>query len=117
MHLPAAARSRAPYGLAFPVHELVHVRTWAAQGGVRLRIALDQVLDGAEFEELLFIVSPDRRRRALSVWRTKAGIVAQASNGKPLLFSSANAVMVHYTDLFSAASASRGSFWRQLLLR
>jgi hypothetical protein len=118
MDLPATARPKSPYGLAFAVQDLVQVRAWAAGQGLGMQVLLDQVLDGAEFEELLLIARPGRGRRALSVWRTSAGIIAQASSGQPLLFSTMKAVTDYYANLFNGTAVSpRRPFWRQLLLR
>ena len=73
---------------------------------------------GAEFEELVLVRRPGRGRRALSIWRTSAGVLAQASGGHPMLFSGVQAVSAHFNGHFnSAAQPNRTSFWRQLLLR
>jgi hypothetical protein len=112
MHLPAAARSRAPYGLAFPVHELVHVRTWAAQGGLRLRIALDQVLDGAEFEELLILERAGGRR--MTLWRTATNIILQSAGASPRAFTGLRAALDHAATAFARPPVRR-SLLRNLL--
>jgi hypothetical protein len=118
MDLPASARRKAPYGLSFPVQDLLLLRGWAEPRGLRMEILLDQVMDGAEFEELLLVRCPGRGRRALSIWRTSAGVIAQASGGQPLLFSGVQPVAAHFNNHFKPASPPhRTSFWRQLLLR
>ena len=118
MDLPATARRNAPYGLSFPVQDLLLLRGWAEPRGLRMEILLDQVMDGAEFEELILVRRRGRGRRAISIWRTSAGVIAQAVGSHPMLFSGMQPVTVHFNSHFNAISQpSRTSFWRQLLLR
>ena len=71
------ARGGAPYGLSFAIEELHEARRWAELHRLTMTVALDRVIDGAEFEEMLLVVTRDRRRRVLTLWRTEAGVVAQ----------------------------------------
>jgi hypothetical protein len=84
MHHSDVAAARAPYGLSFPIEELILLRSWAEQRKLQLIVALDWVLDGAEFEELLILsAAGDSRRRTLTLWRTQEGVFAQTLHGRP----------------------------------
>jgi hypothetical protein len=87
MHLRQASLVTSPYGLAFSIEELILVRSWAEQRDLRLTVALDHVVDGAEFEEMLIIAPHNRQRRTLSIWRTNAGVFAQTPAGRPRTFA------------------------------
>ncbi len=118
MDQPATARPKAPYGLSFAVQDLLLLRGWAEPRGLRMEILLDQVMDGAEFEELILVRRHGRGRRALSIWRTSAGVIAQAVGGHPMLFSGVQPVVMHFTSHFNTTpQPNRTSFWRQILLR
>ena len=119
MHPQAAARPRTPYGLAFPLPELEFVRAWAERQGLRLEVRLDQVLDGAEFEELLMITAPRSARQALTLWRTDHSVIAQAAGGHPKGFSGVHMALAHFAGTFSAAAPQRRALarWRKLLGR
>jgi hypothetical protein len=86
---PDAAFSRqgTPYGQSFAVADLMFVRDWVQRREFSLSILLDQVLDGAEFEELLLIRAKLRGRPALTLWRTSSHVIAQAAGGQPHAFS------------------------------
>jgi hypothetical protein len=107
MPTSAASRHRAPYGLAFPLAELVFVRDWAEQRSLTMSVLLDQVFDGAEFEELILIRGGGRNRRALTVWRTDASIVAQAAGACPRAFTGVAPALAHYLALLEAAAPRR----------
>ena len=119
MHPHAAARLRTPYGLAFPVAELELVRGWAERQGLRMAVRLDQVLDGAEFEELLMISAPGHARQALSLWRTDHSIIGQAAGGHPKGFTGVHLALAHFAFLFAAAPCKPGvrARWNRLLGR
>jgi hypothetical protein len=118
METPAAARPKAPYGLSFALSDLVYMRSWAYRQGMNMQVLLDQVMNGAEFEEFLLIQRGGCDRRALTVWRTTAGVVAQESGGQPKLFSGPQPVTLHYATLFASPPRPvRPSLWRQLLFR
>ena len=87
MHSFDLSVSRAPYGLAFPIDDLVAARGWAEERNLRLTVVLDCTLDGAEFEELLILAPPGAQRRTLTVWRTQVGVYAQTPNGSPRSFA------------------------------
>ncbi len=74
------------YGLAFAVEDLVMLRNWAEQRRLRLTVALDRVIDGVEFEEMLVVAPPAGRRRTLTLWRTHEAIFAQTPAGAPESF-------------------------------
>ncbi len=76
-----------PYAVAFSIEDLVRVRSWAEQRALRLTVVTDQVLDSAEFEELLVIAPPDRERRTLTIWRTHNSVFAQTPGGRPRAFA------------------------------
>jgi hypothetical protein len=107
MPTSAAARHRTPYGLAFPLAELVFIRDWAEQRGLVMTVLLDQVLDGAEFEELLLIRGRTPGRRALTIWRTAASVVAQAAGAQPRAFTCVPPVLAHFVALLEAAEPRR----------
>jgi hypothetical protein len=107
MDLPAVARHRMPYGQAFPLPELVYIRDWAAQRGLVLTVLLDQVLDGAEFEELLLIRGHGPSRRALTIWRTAGSVIAQAAGAQPRAFTCVEPALAHYLGLLEPAPPRR----------
>jgi hypothetical protein len=119
MHSSAAARLRTPYGLSFPLQELVFVREWAERRGATLAVRLDQVIDGAEFEELLMISVAGRCRQALTLWRTDHSIIAQASGGHPKGFSGVQCALAHFAGVFAPVPRRprQAWRWRQLLAR
>ena len=80
------AMPAAPYAIAFSIEELILVRSWAEQRGLHLTIATDQVVDGAEFEEMLVVAPAGRQRRTLTLWRTRTTVFAQTSHGRPRAF-------------------------------
>jgi hypothetical protein len=89
MITPATSLFRAPYGLSFPIDELVMVRRWAEERGLNMIVALDQTLENAEFEEMLILAPPDRKRRTLTIWRTLGSVFLQVPNGRPRAFATA----------------------------
>jgi hypothetical protein len=115
----APGRTKAPYGLAFPVHELVFIRAWAEKRGLSMHVLLDQVLDGAEFEEMLLIRGLVKSRRALTVWRVSGGgVVAQSEGGQPRVFGGVHAALSHAGAVFSLQGPRAGRAnpaWRRLL--
>jgi hypothetical protein len=119
MHIPATARHRTPYGLSFQVHELVFVRQWAEHQGLTMRVKLDQVIDGAEFEELLMISGPGQGRQALTLWRTDQSFIAQPSSGQPRGFTCVKLALAHFAHIFTAnpMPARSNSRWKRLLAR
>ena len=84
-----------PYGRAFAVEDLVLARQWALRRACHFSIRLDQVLDGAEFEELLLLKGPGHSRRAATVWRTDNAVIAQEAGGQPHSFSGLAAALAH----------------------
>jgi hypothetical protein len=87
MHPSATSLLKAPYGLAFAVEELLQIRQWAEHRNLRMMVALDQVLDNAEFEEMVILAPPHRRRRTLTIWRTVGSVFMQTPNGRPRAFT------------------------------
>ncbi len=117
MPISAAARHRMPYGLAFPLAELIYVRDWAACRGLSMLVLLDQVLDGAEFEELLLLRGATPGRRALTMWRTAGSIVAQTAGAPPRAFSGVEPALAHFMVVLQAASPRRRFGFSALLPR
>ncbi len=76
----------APYAIAFSIEDLILVRSWADQRDLRLTVVTDQVLDGAEFEEMLIISPRNRDRRTLTLWRSENTVFAQTPQGRPRAF-------------------------------
>jgi hypothetical protein len=114
----AAARPKTLYGQAFPLHELLFMRDGAGRRGLHMNILLDQVLDGAEFEELVMIRPTGRPYRAATLWRTAHCIVAQAAGAEPKAFGGIRAAMDHVlASLPGAARARRRFSWRDLFSR
>ena len=100
-----------PYAIAFSIEELILVRSWAEQRKLRLTIATDQVVDGAEFEELLIIGPPNRQRRTLTLWRTQAAVFAQTPQGRPRGFDT----LKHLLDALRPAQATQRAGWLRRL--
>jgi hypothetical protein len=119
MHTNATARHRTPYGLSFQVQELVFVRQWAERQGLTLAVKLDQVIDGAEFEELLMISASGRARQALTLWRTDHSYIAQAAGGHPKGFACIQQALAHFAGIFGSvpSPARAASRWKRLLAR
>jgi hypothetical protein len=115
MHPAAAARQKTPHGVAFPVHELIHMREWAKRRGLQAQILLDQVLDGAEFEELVLLKPPTVSRHAVSLWCTPAGIAVQSAAGRPRLFRGIRAALDYAGTQLRATAPRRPFFWRSLI--
>jgi hypothetical protein len=87
MHSPATSLFHPPYGLSFPIEELVQVRRWAEERQLRMIVALDQTAENAEFEEMLILAPLDRSKRTLTIWRTLGAIFLQIPNGRPRAFA------------------------------
>ncbi len=121
MHTHSTDRTKAPYGLAFPVHELVFIRAWAEKRGLSMKVLLDQVLEGAEFEEMLLVrgLVPSRHspsRGSLTLWRVSGGaVVAQAQGGQPRVFGGVHAALSHAGAMFALKPSRVTSAWRRLL--
>ncbi len=88
MNIPVTSLSRPPYGLAFPIQDLLRIRHWCEKRGLRMEVALDQMLDDVEFEELLIVTPPSREKRSFTMWRTLGGIYVQTPTGAPRAFFS-----------------------------
>ncbi len=108
MHTSTATRLDTPFGLAFPLEELIYARHWARRRNLRLSIRLDQVLDGVPFDELLLVHAPGPNRRAASIWRTRNAIVAQEAGCQPIAFVALRPALVHV----AARLAPPASRWR-----
>jgi hypothetical protein len=118
MQIPTDIRQKAIYGEAFPLQELTFMRDGAGRRGLRMTILLDQVLDGAEFEEVVLIRPTLRPHRAVTVWRTANCIVAQAAGGQPRAFGGIRAAMDHVFASLPCAARSTWRFsWRRLFAR
>jgi hypothetical protein len=116
MHTQSPNRVRPAHGLAFPVHELVFMHAWSQGQGLTMSILLDQVLNGAEFEEMVLVRGRGARGRALTLWRVAAGgVVVQAEGGAPHVFGGIHTALSHAGALFAAMPARVPSVWRRLL--
>ncbi len=111
MSLSRQSNITAPYAVAFSIEDLLLVRSWAERRNLRLSVATDQVLDGAEFEELLIIAPPDRQRRTLTVWRTQTGVFAQTSHGRPRAFATVKDLL----ESLRPAQQRQRAGWMRLL--
>ncbi len=77
---------RAPYGLSFGIEELKTIHFWADKSNFRLAIVLDQVVEGAEFEEMLVLSENSSRCRSVTLWRTASSVIVQAQHSRPNAF-------------------------------
>ncbi len=111
MSLSRPSKIAAPYAVAFSIEDLILVRSWAEQRSLGLHIATDQVLDGAEFEELLIIAPHNRERRTLTLWRTQAGVFAQTPQGRPRAFATVRDLL----DALRPAQQRQRARWLRLL--
>ena len=102
----------APYAIAFSIEELILVRSWAEQRALHLTIATDQVLDGAEFEEMLIVAPHHRERRTLTIWRSQNTVFAQTPQGRPRAFATVKDLL----DSLRPAQKARGGWLRMLRL-
>lgn len=93
MALPVSSLQKPPYARAFAIEELLMVRDWCQQRGLLMTVVLDQVLDHAEFEEMLVLSPPDRRRRTLTMWRTVGSVLLQVPKGCPHAFETVPAAL------------------------
>lgn len=82
-----------PYAIAFSIEELLLVRSWAHQRGLCLTIATDQVINGAEFEEMLILAAPGRQTRTLTLWRTPTAVFGQTPQSRPRAFETLKDVL------------------------
>jgi hypothetical protein len=104
----ATSLLKAPYGLSFPIEELVLVRRWAEERALNMIVALDQTLENAEFEEMLILAPPDRKRRTLTIWRTLGSVFLQVPNGRPRSFATVEEALAS----LRAATGKRQSLFR-----
>jgi hypothetical protein len=108
MNTPATSLFKAPYGLSFPIEELVLVRRWAEERALNMIVALDQTLENAEFEEMIILAPPDRRRRTLTIWRTLGSVFLQVPHGRPRAFATVEEALASLRP----AAAKRPSLFR-----
>ncbi len=87
MSLSRQSNNAPPYAVAFSIEDLILIRCWADRRGLQLSVAIDQVVDGAEFEEMLIVAPQNRERRTLTLWRTQANVYAQTPEGRPRAFA------------------------------
>ena len=84
---PAGIAKRRPYGLAFMIEDLAHMRRWADERGLVMLVTLDRVINGAEFEEMIVLSPRGRTDRRMLLWRSFGTIYAQPPNAKPRGFT------------------------------
>ncbi len=111
MSLSCQSNITAPYAVAFSIEDLILVRSWAEQRSLHLTISTDQVLDGAEFEEMLILAPRNRQRRTLTMWRTQASVFAQTPHGRPRAFATVKDLL----DALRPAQQRQRAPWRRLL--
>ncbi len=104
-------RVAAPYAIAFSIEELLLVRSWAEQRDLRLSISTDQVLDGAEFEEMLIIMAAGRKAPTLTLWRTQTAVFAQTPYGRPRAFETLKTLL----EALRPAQKRQRAGWLRLL--
>jgi len=80
-------RQQKPYGLAFAIEDLADIRQWAQGQRLTMLVALDHVLDGVEFEEMVVLSASERRDRPVMLWRSFGTIYAQVACAKPRGFT------------------------------
>ena len=114
MQTQSPSRVRSPHGEAFAVHELVFIRAWAHARGLSLRILLDEVLDGEEFEEML-LLGARKSRRVLRLWRVAGGVVSQAEGGSPHVFGGIHSALSHAGAHFTPQPMRVPAAWWRLL--
>lgn len=112
MHSHATSLFKPPYGLAFPIEELVMVRDWAGARGLCMIVALDQTLDYADFEEMLILAPPDRKRRTLTIWRTLGSVFLQVPHGRPRAFATVQEALASVRPAATKRSALMRLFSR-----
>jgi hypothetical protein len=100
----------APYAICFTIEELLHVRGWARHRELRLQILTDQVINGAEFEEMLIIGPAGRARRTLVLWRTQNALFAQTPQNRPQAFDTIASLLA----AFRPATRARHAWLRRL---
>ena len=93
-----------PYGLAFEIAELLEVGAWARGRAYVMNVALDQVRGGAEFEEMLMLCEPGRKRRRMHLWRTEKKVFTQIPGSAPRGFETIREAL----DAQGAAPPRRG---------
>jgi len=112
MSYTSLPRVTAPYAIAFSIEELLLVRSWAQQRDLALAVATDQVLNGAEFEEMLIVSPQSRDRRTLTIWRTQTAVFAQTPQSKPRAFDSMRELLAALRP-----ARKRHTTWLRLLRR
>jgi hypothetical protein len=106
-----------PYGLSFPVAELLIVRDWAARQGMTMQVITDHVLDGAAFEELLLLRHAATCQRLLCLWRRADQVIAQKPDHRPTAFRSLDAALAALTPPPVSKSAPRRYRLQEWLMR
>ncbi len=103
---PETSRVKPPYGVSFPVVELLAVKDWAADHGMVMQVVTDHVLNGAAFEELLLLRHAKTSQRLLCLWRRTDQVIAQRVDHRPLAFRSLAAALAVMTPVPPAPRAS-----------
>ena len=93
MAFPVSSLQKPPYAQAFAIEELLMVRGWCERRGLLMTVVLDQVLDHAEFEEMLVLSPPDRTKRAVTIWRTPGSVLLHVPKGRPYAFHTVQAAL------------------------
>jgi len=81
------SRQQNPYGLAFAIEDLADIRHWAEGHQLVMLVALDHVIDGVEFEEMVVLSASNRRDGRVMLWRSFGTVYAQVERAKPRGFT------------------------------
>jgi hypothetical protein len=84
----ATARHQGAYGLAFAIEDLSDIRKWAHAHRMVMLVALDRVVNGYEFEEMVVLSPVGGRTQRIMLWRSFGTIYAQVFLARPQGFTS-----------------------------
>ncbi len=107
----ATARHHSAYGFAFAIEDLNGIRTWAQANDMVMLVALDRVVNGHEFEEMVVLSRPGQREQPIMLWRSFGTVYAQASLAKPRGFTT---VPMALKWLSHDAAAGPKTLWGKL---
>lgn len=75
-----------PVGIAFDIPELVLLRAWAARNRLRLKIVLDRVRSGEQYEEVALLYPEGASEPSLVFWRTAEVVILERTKARPQRF-------------------------------
>lgn len=82
------SRPLLPEGISFDIAELIMLRNWAENNGLRLEIDLDHREGDAEFEEYIGLSLSTGRHRLVILWRAPHAVIVSPFGGRPRQFVS-----------------------------